>query len=147
MIYDTPDLLPINFNDEMEKENKADAKKLMENVILINDITKDINMLINDSKESLETTDKLIEKSDIDVKKANINLENAKYHHFKSKLWKTSLFNAFIGFIISGPLGGIIGVGTGISAIGLGISSALFGGATTGAATYGVIKNKIKNLS
>ena len=147
MIYDTPDLLPINFNDEMEKENRADAKRLMESVILINNISKDINILINDSKEQLDITNELIEESEVDIKKADINLENAKYHYFKTKLWKTSLFNAFIGFIIGGPLGGIIGVGTGISAIGLGISSALFGGATTGAATYGVIKNKIKNLS
>ena len=101
----------------------------------------------NTTSSPENNTNELIEESEVDIKKADINLENAKYHYFKSKLWKTSLFNAFIGFIIGGPLGGIIGVGTGISAIGLGISSALFGGATTGAATYGVIKNKIKNLS
>ena len=26
MIYETPSLLPLNFNDEMEKENEEDAK-------------------------------------------------------------------------------------------------------------------------
>lgn len=147
MIYDTPSLLPLNFNDEMQKENEKDAKKLMESAIFIKEISKDLNILIEDSQEQIETTVELIEESDEKVKNSNTKLEEAKYYHFRSKLWKTSFINAFLGFIIGGPIGGAVGVGTGISAIGLGISSALFGGATTGVATYGILKNKIKNLS
>lgn len=147
MIYDIPDLLPINFDDELERENKEDAKKLMESAVLIKEISKDLNILIEDAQEPIETTVELMEDSNNTVKDANTRLEEAKYHYFKSKLWKTSFINAFLGFIIGGPLGSIVGVGTGISAIGLGISSALFGGATTGAATYSILKNKIKNLS
>ena len=106
-----------------------------------------MNIIIEDSKELLETTNDLTEDSNIIINDTNNKLEEAKYHHLRSKLWKTSLFNGFLGFIIGGPLGSIIGVGTGLSAIGLGLSSGLFGGATTGVATYGILKNKIKNLS
>ena len=147
MIYDTPNLLQLNYDDELERENREDAKKLMESAIFIKEISKDLNILIEDAQEPIETTVELIEDTNNTVKDANTKLEEAKYHHFRSKLWKTSFINAFLGFIIGGPIGGAIGVGTGISAIGLGISSALFGGATTGAATYGILKNKIKNLS
>ena len=146
-MFDIPELLPINFDEEIKKENKEDAKQLLENSRIIKEISQDLSNLIEDAEEPLKEADEHIEDAYESAKDAVVEIEEAKYHHFRSKLWKNTLLAGFFGFIIGGPAGGIIGTYTSVSAGGLGIASALFGGATSSAATYGILKNKISKSS
>lgn len=142
-MYDTPDLLSINFDEAIEKENKEDAKNLLEKSRIIKEISQDLSTLIDDAEVPLKEADDLTEEAQEHVKEAEIEIDKAKYHHLRSKLWKNTMLAGFFGFIIGGPAGGIIGTYTSVSAIGLGVASALFSGATSSAATYGIIKDKI----
>ena len=146
-MFKTPDLLPINFDEAIEKENREDARKLLENSRIIKEISQDLGMLIEEADEPLKQADEHIEDANESTKEAVVEIKEAKYHHFKSKLWKNTLLAGFFGFIIGGPVGGIIGTYTSVSAGGLGIASALLGGATSSTATYGIMKNKISKIN
>jgi hypothetical protein len=145
MLYNQEYLLPIDFDEAVEQENKNDAKKLAEHTRIIKEISQDLGTLIDDAKGPLIEAEELTETAEEDVKESVEQIDKAQRHHFRSKLWKSTLFAGLLGFFIGGPVGGIVGGYTGASVVGIGLASACIGGVSASSATYSVVKNKINN--
>lgn len=127
--------------EELEKENNEDAKRIANDSEKIKEIMKDLNELIEDGGEQIVYAKLITDDTEETLEEANIQLHKARESQKKSVILKGTLISAGIGACIGGPIGGILG-----SSVHLTIMGAILGGVSiagfTGTLTNFILKNK-----
>jgi hypothetical protein len=127
--------------EELEKENNEDAKRIANDSEKIKEIMKDLNELIEDGGEQIVYAKLITDDTEETLEEANIQLRKARESQKKSVILKGTLISAGIGACIGGPIGGILG-----SSVHLTIMGAILGGVSiagfTGTLTNFILKNK-----
>jgi hypothetical protein len=122
------DTLIYESTDEQEdKENKEDIKRLVQDTAKIKEIMKDINELIEDEGEQIIYAELITDDTEYILEETNIQLHKARESQKKAAILKGTLVSAGIGACIGGPIGGVLG-----SSIHLTVLGVLVGGVSIG---------------
>ena len=139
--YVVGELICSNIEEQQQKENYEDVKRLAYDTAKIKEIMKDLNDLIEDDGEQIVYAERLTDDAQEILEEANTHIHKARESQKKAVILKGTLISAGIGACIGGPIGGILG-----SSVHLTIMGALLGGLSiggfTGSLTHFILKNK-----
>lgn len=127
--------------EQLEKENNEDAKRIAKEAEKIKEIIKDLNELIEDEGEQIAFAELITEDTTNTLEDTKITLDKARESQKKAVILKGTLISAGIGACIGGPIGGVLGSSVHLTIMGAVLGGVSIGGFTGTLANF-ILKNK-----